>query len=200
MLSYIQESLNNFKNQFIEMSSNKLLYNFNVRNIFKLLTKLSQKDFSRLRQMKRKQVENVIAFINTLTKTYYNKSHTALRLTRDNITYLRLHHEYEISNLINRKLYHQKIGPFKIFEKIKSLIYHLKLSSIMKIYSIMSIIQLKSIIKNDFYNRVRNTNLFTIKEKNENVDPDFAFKYKSYKIKKLLKKRDIEKNIMYLIK
>ena len=56
--------------------------------------------------MKREQAEDVIIFANTLIKTYYDKSHIALRLTRDNITYLRLYHEYEISDLINRKLHH----------------------------------------------------------------------------------------------
>ena len=90
--------------------------------------------------MKREQAENVIIFVNILIKTYYDKSHIALRLIRDNITYLRHHHEYEISDLINRKLHHQRIGFFKIFEKIKSFAYRLKLSSIMKIHSIMSII------------------------------------------------------------
>ena len=64
----------------------------------------------------------------------------------------------------------------------------------------MSMIQLKSISKNDFYNRVRNINLFFVEEKDENVDFDFIFKYKFYEIKKFLKKRDIEKNIIYLIK
>ena len=56
--------------------------------------------------MKWEQVEDVIIFVNTLTKTYYNKSYIILRLARDNIIYLRLHHEYEISDLVNRKLYH----------------------------------------------------------------------------------------------
>ena len=150
--------------------------------------------------MKREQVKDVIIFVNILTKTYYDKSHIALRLTRDNMTYLRLYHEYEISDLVNRKLHYQRIGPFKILEKIKSLVYRLKLSSIMKIYSIVSIIQLEFVMKDDSYNRVRNTNLFTIEEEDENVDFDFVFKYKFYKIEKLLKRRDIEKNIIYLIK
>ena len=150
--------------------------------------------------MKREQVEDVITFINILIKAYCNKSHIVLNLTYNNITYLRLHHEYEISNLINRKLYYQKIDLFKILEKIKSLVYYLKLSSIIKIYLVISIIQLKSISKNDFYNRIRNTNLSFVKEKNENVDFNFAFKYKFYEIEKLLKRRDIEKNIIYLIK
>ena len=41
MLSHIQESLNNFKNQFIKVLLNKLLYDFNVRNILELLIKFS---------------------------------------------------------------------------------------------------------------------------------------------------------------
>ena len=150
--------------------------------------------------MKREQIEDAIVFANTLIKAYYNKSHIAMKLARDNIIYLRLHHEYGISSLVNRKLHHQRIDPFKILEKIKSLTYHLKLSSIIKIHSIMSIIQLKSVSKNDSYNRIRNTNLFMIKKKDENVDFDFVFKYKPYEIEKLLKRRDIERNIMYLIK
>ena len=104
--------------------------------------------------MKRKQIEDVITFANTLIKTYYNKSYKTLRLTRNNITYLRLHHKYGISNLINLKLYHQRIDSFKIFEKVRSLAYRLKLSFIIKIHFIMSIIQLKSVSNDDFYKRL----------------------------------------------
>ena len=89
--------------------------------------------------MKREQIEDIIIFFNILIKTYYNKSHIALKLTRNNITFLRLHHEYEISNLINRKLHYQRIDSFKILEKVKSFAYYLKLSLIIKIYLIISI-------------------------------------------------------------
>ena len=64
----------------------------------------------------------------------------------------------------------------------------------------MLIIQLETASENDFYNRIRNINLFSVKEKDENVDFDFVFKYKFYEIEKLFKRRDIEKNIIYLIK
>ena len=70
----------------------------------------------------------------------------------------------------------------------------------MKIHFVISMIQLKLVSKNDFYNRVRNTDFSFIKEKDENIDLDFVFKYKFYEIEKLLKRRDIKKNIMYLIK
>ena len=61
----------------------------------------------------------------------------------------------------------------------------------MKIYFFVLIIQLKSVSKNDSYKRVRNQNLFFVKEKDENVDLDFIFKYKFNEIEKLLKRRDI---------
>ena len=83
---------------------------------------------------------------------------------------------------------------------MKSLAFRLKISLIMKIYSIMLIIQLKLVSKDDLYKRVRNINFFFVKKKDENVDFDFIFKFKFYEIEKLLKKRDIKKNIMYLIK
>ena len=65
----------------------------------------------------------------------------------------------------------------------------------------MSIIQLKFISNDNLYERFYNTNSFLVKEKvEENIDFEFVFKYKLYEIKRLLKRHDIEKNIMYLIK
>ena len=65
----------------------------------------------------------------------------------------------------------------------------------------MSITQLKLVSNEDSYKRPHNTNPpFIKKEIEKNVDPEFAFKYKLYKIERLLKRRDTEKNIIYLIK
>ena len=71
----------------------------------------------------------------------------------------------------------------------------------MKIYFVMSIVQLKFVSKNDSYERFYNTNSSLVKKEIEkNVDLKFVFKYKFYKIERFLKRRDIEKNIIYLIK
>ena len=56
--------------------------------------------------MKRKQIENVIIFINTFIKIYYDKFYMILKLICDNIIYLRLYYKYEILNLNNRKLHY----------------------------------------------------------------------------------------------
>ena len=151
--------------------------------------------------MKREQIEDVITFTNIFAKTYYDKFYIILKLTCDNITYLRLHYEYEILNLNNRKLHYQKIDSFQILEKMRSLAYRLKFFLIIKIHFIMSIAQLKSALNDDSYERSHNTNPFFIKEKIEkNIDFEFVFKYKFYKIERFLKRHNIEKNIIYLIK
>ena len=137
--------------------------------------------------MKREQIKNVIIFANIFAKIYYNKFHMILKLIYNNMTYLRLHHKYEISNLDNRKLHYQRIDSFQILEKMRSFVYRLKLFLIMKIYSVVSIAQLKFISNDNSYERFYNTNSFFVKEKVEkNVDLEFVFKYKLYEIERLL--------------
>ena len=137
--------------------------------------------------MKREQIKNVIIFANIFAKIYYNKFHMILKLIYNNMTYLRLHHKYEISNLDNRKLHYQRIDSFQILEKMRSFVYRLKLFLIMKIYSVVSIAQLKFISNDNSYERFYNTNSFPVKEKVEkNVDLEFVFKYKLYEIERLL--------------
>ena len=71
----------------------------------------------------------------------------------------------------------------------------------MKIHFIVSITQLKLASKDNSYKRIRNINLsFVEKKVDENVDFNFVFKYKFYEIEKFLKRRNIKRNIMYLIK
>ena len=42
--------------------------------------------------------------------------------------------------------------------------------------------------------------IYFFDKRNSEIDLNFIFKYKFYKIKRLLKRRDIKKNIKYLIK
>ena len=81
VLPYLQESLNNIRNQSTGVSSNKILYGFNMRDPLDILTKLSAEDFSRLRQLKRDQVEESLAFANAMVKERYNHSHKTLDLS-----------------------------------------------------------------------------------------------------------------------
>ena len=82
----------------------------------------------------------------------YDNKHTRIDLKKDSYVYLRFHHDYIISDIINKKLFNQRVEPFKILKKIENLIYHLKLSLVMKIHFVMFIAQLKSMSLNEnFY-------------------------------------------------
>ena len=83
--------MNNFKNQFIEMFSNEILYNFNIRDAFNFLFDLSSKHFNRLYLLKREQVEKFLIFVNIIIKVYYDKLYKLLNFIKRNIIYLRLY-------------------------------------------------------------------------------------------------------------
>ena len=105
LLLYLQNCLNNSKNQFIEMSLNEILYNFNIRDIFDFLFDLSSKYFNRLRLLKREQIEKFLIFVNIIIKVYYDKLYKLLNFVKKSIIYLRLYQNYEILNIINHKLH-----------------------------------------------------------------------------------------------
>ena len=60
--------------------------------------------FNKLRLIKRKKIDNTIIFIAIFIKTKYDFKYLVLSLKKDDEVYLKLYHEYFISNLINRKL------------------------------------------------------------------------------------------------
>ena len=111
---------------------------------------------------------------------------------------MRLHYSYSIPS-VNPKLSNQRVGPFKVLEKVENLAYRLKLPSIIRIHPVISIIQLEPAFKRDPYTRIPKQPILLVEEENNVVDPDFATKYPLYKIEKLTKRRGSGKNIKYLV-
>ena len=66
-----------------------------------------------------------------MIKSYYDKSHQAINLLVGLEVFLRLHYDYELSDITNKKLYQQRAGLFKILDKVGSLVYRLQLSPVM---------------------------------------------------------------------
>ena len=62
------------------------------------------KVFNKLRLIKREKANNAIVFIAVFMKVRYNFKYLILSFKKDDEIYLKLYHEYLISNLINRKL------------------------------------------------------------------------------------------------
>ena len=172
-----------------------MIYDFRVKDIVELLIDLLIKDLDQLRLIKREKTDNVITFINVISKIRYDNKHKIINLK--SLTYLRLHYNYFIFD-INFKLFNQRVDLFKIFNKIKNLVYKLKLSEIIRIHSIILIAQLKFIsdLSKDFYHRALSSSSLIEKEE---FNIKFSTKNPLYEIDRLIDKRDTEKNIKYLI-
>ena len=197
MLPYLQGSLNNAKNQSTGVSPNEVLYGFNVRDPLGMinLAELPAEDFSRLRQLKRDQAEESLAFANAMAKERYDHSHKPLDLPVGAQVFLRLHHGYELPGITNKKLHQQRAGPFKVLEKVGSLAYRLELPPVMQIHPVISIAQLEPVpAATDPYSRPRNVIPPAVTEgKEEEAKP--------YELEKLLDKRVSEAGVIrYLVK
>ena len=98
-------------------------------------------------------------------KHCYNKHHISLLLNSDDLVMLKLHHEYHVSDVKNKKLLIQQVECFSIKQQVFSLVYKLDLSSNMKIHSIISVTNLKSLPPSkDFYKHQYNKHFLLIEE------------------------------------
>src|SRR5436190_18148196 len=105
-------------------------------------------------------------------KNCYDRYHILLLLNSRDLVILKLHHEYHISDIKNKKLFIQQVDYFFIKQQIPSLVYELKFSANMKIHSVMSIINFKSVSsEKDFYNQSYNDYLLLMKE-NHNINDE----------------------------
>ena len=194
MLSFLQAKKNNVIHVIIEFVFNELAYDFKINDILDLLTDLSSKNYSQLRQLKRKKTKFVMTFVVAFSKFRYDVVYQALNIKIKNKIYFRLYQDYIISNLFNHKLFHQRIKFFTILEKIDNFVFRFQLSSIMKIHSIIFIAQLKSITKkSNSYERKINIEPPPIKEKKNNSTLH-------YEIERLLNKRVSREQLQYFVK
>ena len=115
-------------------------------------------------------------------KNHYDRYYISLLLNSEDLVILKLHHEYHIFNVKNKKLFIQQVDYFFIKQQVSSLAYELKLSANMKIHSVMSVINLESVSsEKNLYNWLYNDYLSLVKE-----DCDLDDEWKSFYIKKLL--------------
>ena len=77
------------------------------------------------------EMTDVIAFVQMISKYYYDRKHQFLFMKTDDYALIRLHHDYNISTIeiLDKKLSQQYVDSFKIIEKIDNLAYRLKLSN-----------------------------------------------------------------------
>ena len=106
MLSYLQTKNNNIKQVVIEFAFNKLIYNFKINDILKILTNILSKNYNQLRFIKKK-AKFVITFVNVINKTRYNLHYKIINdfIKIKVIIYFCFYQKYIISKLVNKKLF-----------------------------------------------------------------------------------------------
>ena len=191
ILPFIQTSMNNAVNVSTGFAPNELLYGFKVNDSVSLLSDLPAEDFGRLRMIKREEADSAMAFASAMSKIRYDKSHKPIAI--GDKAFLKLHHGYTIPGLSNRKLSYQRVGPFKVLEKVGNLAYRLELPPSMKIHPVISIAQLEPHTGPDPYGRLSNPEPPPVEEEGEVQDP-------AYEVEKLLNKRITRGKNQYLVK
>jgi len=142
VLPYLQGSLNNAIRS-TGFAPNELVYGFRVREGLDLLAgELDVQDLDRLRSVKRQEAADAMAFANISVKSRYDKLHKSLRLHAGDLVFLRLHSGYKIPG-VHHKYSNQRVGPFKILEKVGKLAYRLELPPNMHIHPVVSVAQIE---------------------------------------------------------
>lgn len=120
ILFYLQDSLNNATNVSTDYALNKLTYSFHINDILNALTTdLSSENYTCLHQILCEKAEQVIIFVNVISKSYYNISHQLITMKSDATVYLCLFHEYIISDLVSKKFSNQQVSSFHILKCVE---------------------------------------------------------------------------------
>ncbi len=155
-------------------------------------------NLSHIRDIVRRDVVNVIDFVNVRAKMIYDDHHKSMTFNSEDKVFLRLHHEYSLSKKSNFKLSNQRANSYTIIRKIENAAYELNLSENSRIHFVIFIAQLESASDSNSYNRARLINSEFVE-----VHDDTAIK-KSFEVERILKKRNRKYDkimiVHYLIK
>ena len=131
ILSALQTQMNNVFNAAIDLSTNEINYDFKIRDtLFNFFVTSTVVNLSIQRLKYRQKVVDATTFVNVKIKIYYNARHTSLLFKVENYAYFRLHHEYQLSSRLNKKIFQQRCDFFLMKKRIDRLTYELNLSSI----------------------------------------------------------------------
>ena len=188
ILSALQTQLNNSSNSTTRLSLNEIIYDFKIKNSLSLLhldsIESMMNDITQRRLKYRVEAIDATAFANTKAKIYYDARYTSLLLNSDDKAYLRLNHDYQLSEKSNRKLSPQRCGSFLVKRRVERLTYELKISKNWKIHSVIFVAQLKSYSSiENLYSRLRSNHSNFVE-----IEDDIS-QWKSWEVERIVDKR-----------
>ncbi len=81
----------------------------------------------KIRLRNRQEAVDAVFFVNVKVKILHDKRHKSLFLKSEKKTFLRLHKEYNLPEIINKKLSQQRCDLFIIKRRVDRLVYELDL-------------------------------------------------------------------------
>ena len=135
----LQLTFNNLLNVLIERSSNKIVYDFKIRELIHAIvvfflsknintkTKYQLVDIEATRFRYRIEITNVIFYVSVQSKIQYDSKHVSLLLRLEKKIYFQLYYNYTLSKKSNYKLSKQRYNLFSIKRRVDRLVYKLKL-------------------------------------------------------------------------
>lgn len=140
LLPYVQSCLNSSRSASTGQSAHELMYGVQVANPLSRLHRrlLRQPDLST-----RLQSLDLAHYAHMKAKYYYDQKHRDLSLPVGSLVYIRLHRGYNIRSSLPSKLQPQRVGPFKVLERVGRLAYRLDIDASWHIHPVLSIAQLE---------------------------------------------------------
>ena len=198
ILPYVQSIMNNSPSSVTGIAPNELCYGFRINDTTNMLLTdpgLPAEGFHQLRLAKREEAEDAMAFASISTKHRYDEKHLELKVRKGDRVFLRLHDGYSIPGVSNRKLSQQRVGPFKVLEKVGHHAYRLELPPVMRIHPVVSIAQLEPVPDgSDPYHRPFNPEPPAV------TDTEPEKPGKPYELERLLEKKTMYGKPHYLVK
>ena len=197
ILPYVQATMNNSPSSVTGLAPNELCYGFRVNDTTNMLLAaptIPAEAYHELRLAKREEAEDAMAFASISMKARYDAKHLAFNVGKGDRVFLKLHSGYSIPGVSNKKLSQQRVGPFKVIERVGQLAYRLELPPLMKIHPVISVAQLEPALSADPYHRQWNP------EPPPVTDQEPEKPGKPYELERLLEKKTMYGKPHYLVK
>ena len=106
-LSEFKQMFNNNINAFIEWISNEIIYRFNLTDFFDMIADDNVRNFEVKYKIHQQETQDSIAWANLVIKNCYDRCHISLLLNLEDLVMLKLHYEYCIFDVKNKKFFIQ---------------------------------------------------------------------------------------------
>ena len=123
-----QSYFNNAFNAIIDKSSNEIIYDFKIRDVFVVFIKQitsTNREFERFRHQKK--IVDVTFYVMIKIKIIYDLKHISFMFKSSENSFFRLNKNYILFFKFNVKLFNQRIDFFIVKRRVKRFAYELNL-------------------------------------------------------------------------